>query len=157
MEDFKSMPLGESINLWCNLAVPDFDLLHPSDDYYQKKLTIEYIISDRIVLKYKDTMIFLNTKRVAAEEARTFFIHENKKIREEKRKKEKYQYQYHYNKDWEECLIRMEKTVGMSMQARLAKEMGQKMNGVGMFLTKITNLKQEEWKKQYGAWENEYD
>ena len=51
MEDFKSMPLGESINLWCNLAVPDFDLLRPSDDYYQKELTIEYIISDRIVLK----------------------------------------------------------------------------------------------------------
>ena len=45
----------------------------------------------------------------------------------------------------------------MSMQACLAKEMGQKMNGVGMFLTKITNLKLEEWKKQYGAWENEYD
>ena len=37
-------------------------------------------------------------------------------------------------------------SVGMSTQARLAREMGQKMNGVGMFLTKITNLKQEEWK-----------
>ena len=58
MEDFKSMPLGELINLWCDLAAPDFDLLRLSDDYYQKKLTIEYIISDRIGLKYKDTMIF---------------------------------------------------------------------------------------------------
>ena len=183
MEDFKSMPLGELINLGCNLAAPDFDLLRPSDDFYQKKLTIEYIISDRIVLKYKDTMIFLNTKRVAAEEARTFFIRENTKIREEKRKKEKHQYQYHYNKEGEECLIRMEKTmgnivnvlqeinlntqnirqtnselsVGMSTQACLAREMEQKMNSIGMFLTKITNLKQEEWKKQYGAWEDEYD
>ena len=37
MEDFKSMPLGELINLWLDLATPDFDLLNPSDQYYQKK------------------------------------------------------------------------------------------------------------------------
>ena len=166
------MPLGELINLWCNLAVPDFDLFKPSDDYYEEKMTIEYIISKRIGLRLKDTMIFLNTKRVAAEEARLFFIRENEKTREEKRKKEKYQ--YYYDKEGEEettkCLIPMEKTmcnivlvlqeinlnthnirqtnskiaVGMSTQTCLARKMGQKMNGVSTLLTRITNLKQKQ-------------
>ena len=38
MEDFKSMLLEELINLWLDLAMPDFDLLKPSDQYYQKKI-----------------------------------------------------------------------------------------------------------------------
>ena len=33
--------------------------------------------------------------------------------------------------------------VGTSTQVQLAREMGQKLNGVGMFLTKITNYKQK--------------
>ena len=60
MEDFKSMPLGELINLWLDLATPDFDLLNPSDQYYQqkKKIDLEYLISNRIGFCVKDTMIF---------------------------------------------------------------------------------------------------
>ena len=47
--------------------------------------------------------------------------------------------------------------VAMSTQTCLVREMVQKMNGVGTFLTRITNLKQKEWKKQHGAWEDECD
>ena len=35
-------------------------------------------------------------------------------------------------------------SVGCSTQIQLACEMGQKMNGVGLFLTKLMNIKQEE-------------
>ena len=89
MEDFKSMLLEELINLWLDLAMPDFDLLKPSDQYYQKKLDLEYLIGNRIGLCVKDTMIFLNTKRAAAEEARTTYIHQNKEYRDNKIKKRK--------------------------------------------------------------------
>ena len=159
MEDFKSMPLGELINLWLDLATPHLDLLKPSDQYYQKKLDLEYLISNRIGLCVKDTMIFLNTKMVAAEESRTFYIRQNKEYRDNKIKKEKYANYYHDDPEDEKakCLRRMEKILNdivivlqeinlnkrnkkISTQIGLARETEQKLNGVGMFLTKLSNF-----------------
>ena len=96
MEDFKSMLLEELINLWLDLATPDFDLLKPSDQYYQKKLDLEHLIGNHI-------------------------------------------------------------SVGMSTQIHLACETGQKLNGVGMFLTKLSNFELKKWGKNYGAWEEDVD
>ena len=67
MEDFKKMPLKNLINLWVDIASPDLAFLKPSDSYYQKTLDLQYLISDRIGLSAKDTLIFLNTKRVGRE------------------------------------------------------------------------------------------
>ena len=47
--------------------------------------------------------------------------------------------------------------VGTSNQINLAREMEQKLNGVGMFLTKLTNFEQKKWRKSYGAWEEDVD
>ena len=48
-------------------------------------------------------------------------------------------------------------SVGCSTQIQLACEMGQKMNGVGLFLTKLMNIKQEEKEAKKGRWEDECD
>ena len=46
-------------------------------------------------------------------------------------------------------------SVGCSTQIQLAGEMGQKMNGVGLFLTKLMNIKQEEKEAKKGRLEDE--
>ena len=89
MEDFNKLPLCDLINVWCDLATPDFDLFLPSDNYCQKKMDIEYIIQERIGISRKDTMMLLNTKRVIKEEKRSFYIRENKRTREIKIKNDK--------------------------------------------------------------------
>ena len=47
--------------------------------------------------------------------------------------------------------------VGALTQINLAREMGQELNGVGMFLTKLTNFEQKKWRKSYDAWKEDVD
>ena len=56
------MDLTKLIDLWVDLSTPDFDILCVSDSCQEKKLFISYLISDKIGLNYKDTMVMLNTK-----------------------------------------------------------------------------------------------
>ena len=47
--------------------------------------------------------------------------------------------------------------VGVQTQNKLAREQRMKMNGVGLFLTILTEIKEKEWKEKHTAWEDEYD
>ena len=67
MEDFKSWSLDRLIDLWVDMATPDFGNLPVTDMYPERKLGIVYIISEKIGLSYMDVMVLLNTKRVGKE------------------------------------------------------------------------------------------
>ena len=48
MEDFKSWSLDRLIDLWVDMATPDFDILPVTDMYHERKLAIIYIISEKL-------------------------------------------------------------------------------------------------------------
>ena len=90
MEDFKSWSLDCLIDLWVDMTTPDFDILKVTDKYHNKKLQIAYIISEKIDLSYKDTMVMLNTKRVAKEEIRNYYYRQNRIYYEKKERQIKF-------------------------------------------------------------------
>ena len=159
MEDFNKMKLYELINIWSDLAAVDVDFFKLEDSFHEKKLQLEYIISDKMGLCVKDTKAFLNTKKVAKREETLYYVRKNKKQRVEKGEAEKAKHNIRMEKKIYEVIMILEKikiniremkksnyeiVVGTSTQVQLAREMGQKLNGARIFLTKITNYKQKE-------------
>ena len=78
LKRYENMDLSKLTDLWVDLATPDFDILHVSDSYHEKKLFINHLISDKIGLNYKDTMVMLNTKGVATEEICNFYYNKHR-------------------------------------------------------------------------------
>ena len=139
MEDFKSWSLDRLVDLWVDMTTPDFDILPVTAEYGNKKLQIEYIIMEKIGLNYKDTKVILNTKRVAVEEFRKYYYRKNREACPKPPTKKMF---YDKLEETNKSLNLIKKTnreisVGTSTQIQLACKMGQKMSGIGIFLTKI--------------------
>ena len=64
--------------LWCRLAAPDFDLYTPSDNYFQRILSIEYFIANKLGFNIKDTRMYLNRKRVMEEQKMEYYMNQEK-------------------------------------------------------------------------------
>ena len=152
MEDFKSWSLDRLFDLWVDMATPDFDILAVTTEYGNKKLQIEYIIMEKNGLNYKDTKVILNTKRVVVEEFRKYYYRKNREVYPKPPTKKMF---YDKLEEINKRLNLIKKTnceisVGTSTQIQLAHEMGKKMNGIGIFLTKITKKMEEKKKIKMG-------
>ena len=155
------------------MATPDFNILKVTDSYHEKKLQIAYIITKKIGLNYKDTMVMLNTKKVAKEEIRSYYYGKNRQAYEKKKDKI---CDGENGKALAKTLLQIsdqletinaniigikrtncEISAFASTQIQLAREMGQKINGVGLFLTKLMKIKEEEKEPRRRKWEDECD
>ena len=76
LKRYENMDLSKLIDLWVDLATPDFDILHVSDSHHEKKFFINHLISDK--------MVMLNTKRGATEEICNFYYNKNIKMKKKK-------------------------------------------------------------------------
>ena len=165
MEDFKSWPVDRLINLWVDMSTPNFDILLVSSKYGNRKLAIQYLIREKMGLGHKDVMVTLNTKRVGKEEKRNWYYRQNRIYYEKKSKGSQTEQllakilQGINNIDKNTSVIRRnncEISVGTSTQIQLAKELNQKMNGVGLFLAKTTNhIKEHESCRNKSKWEHD--
>ena len=100
LKRFENMDLSKLIDLWVNLATPDLDILRVSDSHHKKKVFISHLISDKVGLNSKDTMVILNTKRVATEEIRNFCYTQNRDKNEEKKQIAKMRWGYRPKYNW---------------------------------------------------------
>ena len=165
----------------------DVDFSKLEDKFHESKMHLEHIISDKVGLLVADTKSFLNTKKVGKREKTLHYIRQNNKNEEAKNNKKEEAKKYQRDEEAEvekaKHLIRMEKkmyeivmvlekininireikrtnydmAVDTITQIRLARELMQKINGFGLFVTKITEIKEEERKEKRGAWEAECD
>ena len=168
MEDLSTWSVDHLIQLHTDMDAVNKDLFKVSGNFYQKQESIRILIEQKLDITRADMLLILNGKRLKEENERSFFYEQERERVAEIIKKKDEDYMDH-----EQMLKEMLKQIVfitgklesikkdnqeinnfMSIQTKLFCKMAHKMNGVGVFLLQIVDIKKSSAKNKRNGWMN---